>query len=112
MRHRRVRDRDSVFSRQVEPSYELELAAARSLQATDNHLLGPLARASLGCQTAGRVALRNIDIEWPPAYAPELNPVEPRWGHTKHGDLANFVPDDTLHLKRNVHSSLRKQHHD
>jgi transposase len=56
--------------------------------------------------------LTNIDIEWLPAYAPELNPVEPRWGHTKHGELANFVPHDTSHLKRNVRSSLRKQHTD
>lgn len=56
--------------------------------------------------------LKNIKIEWLPAYAPELNPVEPRWCHTKHGDLANFVPDDTSHLKRNVCSSLKKQHTD
>jgi transposase len=54
--------------------------------------------------------LKNIDIEWLPAYAPELNPVEPRWCHTKHAELANFVPNDTSHLKRNVHLSLRKQH--
>jgi transposase len=56
--------------------------------------------------------LKNVEIEWLPAYAPELNPVEPRWGHTKHGDLANFVPDDTSHLKRNVRWSLKKQHSD
>lgn len=53
--------------------------------------------------------LKNIEFEWLPPYAPELNPVEPRWSHTKHGDLANFVPDDTSHLKRSVRSSLRKQ---
>lgn len=54
--------------------------------------------------------LENIEFEWLPAYAPELNPVEPRWGHTKHADLANFVPEDTSHLKRNVRSSLKKHH--
>jgi transposase len=53
--------------------------------------------------------LQNIDFEWLPAYAPELNPVEPRWSHTKYSDLANFVPTDALHLKRNVSSSLKKQ---
>lgn len=53
----------------------------------------------------------NIDIEWLPAYALELNPVEPRWGHTKFGTLANFVPDDTNHLKRSVRSALNKQSH-
>lgn len=55
--------------------------------------------------------LKNIEIEWLPAYAPELNPVEPRWSHTKYGTLANFVPDDTRHLQRAVHSELRNQSH-
>jgi transposase len=53
--------------------------------------------------------LRGIDFEWLPAYAPELNPVEARWSHTKHGDLANFIPNDTSHLKRNVRSILKRQ---
>lgn len=55
--------------------------------------------------------LANVDIEWLPAYAPELNPVEPRWSHTKFGTLANFVPDDTRHLKRSVRSALKHQSH-
>jgi hypothetical protein len=55
--------------------------------------------------------LKNIDIEWLPAYAPELNPVEPRWSHTKFGTLANFVPDDTRHRKRAVRSDLKNQSH-
>jgi transposase len=55
--------------------------------------------------------LRNIEIEWLPAYAPELNPVEPRWSHTKFGTLANFVPDDTRHLKRSVRVALKNQSH-
>jgi len=53
--------------------------------------------------------LRNIEFEWLPAYAPELNPVEARWSNTKYGDLANFVPDDTPELKRAVRKSLRGQ---
>lgn len=64
---------------------------------------------------AKRVAasrLRDIDFEWLPAYAPELNPVEPRWSHTKHAELANFVPDDTSHLKRKVRSTLKRQKRD
>jgi transposase len=40
-----------------------------------------------------------LAIEWLPAYAPDLNPVEPAWSHTKYGDLANFVPDDVLDLE-------------
>src|SRR5690606_29670790 len=50
--------------------------------------------------------LKSIEFEWLPAYAPELNPVEARWSNTKHCDLANFVPDDVAHLKRNVRSTL------
>lgn len=52
---------------------------------------------------------RRLRIEWLPAYAPELNPVEQVWSHTKHSDLANFVPDDTLGLGRAVANSLRKK---
>jgi transposase len=53
--------------------------------------------------------LKQIDFEWLPAYAPELNPVEARWSHTKYSDLANFVPDDTPQLKRAVRKSLKDQ---
>jgi transposase len=38
-------------------------------------------------------------IEWLPPYAPELNPVEYLWDHTKYGDLANYIPDDLLELE-------------
>ena len=60
----------------------------------------------------GASRLKGIDFEWLPAYAPELNPVEPRWSNTKYAELANFVPDDVSHLKRNVRSTLKKQRHD
>lgn len=70
----------------------------------------PVHRAAAKRIAASR--LKRIEFEWLPAYAPELNPVEPRWSHTKHAELANFVPDDASHLKRNVRSSLRKQHTD
>ncbi len=53
--------------------------------------------------------LQNIDFEWLPAYAPEVNPVEPRWSHTKFSQMANYVPDDVRHLKRTVRQSLKKQ---
>ena len=47
-----------------------------------------------------------FDFEWLPAYAPELNPVEHVWNHTKYGDLANFIPDNLLHLNVALHWSL------
>jgi transposase len=38
-------------------------------------------------------------IEWLPPYAPDLNPVEHVWKHTKYDDLANYVPEDLLDLE-------------
>jgi transposase len=36
-----------------------------------------------------------LRMEWLPAYAPELNPIEFLWGHAKGGDLANQLVEDT-----------------
>jgi len=47
-----------------------------------------------------------FEFEWLPAYAPELNPVEQCWNHTKYADLANFIPDDLKHLETAVHESI------
>lgn len=47
-----------------------------------------------------------FEVEWLPAYAPDLNPVEMVWNHTKYADLANFIPDDLDHLHRAVTDSL------
>ncbi len=49
---------------------------------------------------------RRIVVEWLPGYAPDLNPVEPVWSHTKYGDLANFTPDDLVTLEGAVLGSL------
>lgn len=50
-----------------------------------------------------------IKFEWLPAYAPELNPVEHVWGHTKCGDLANYVPEDIDALKDELIDSLERK---
>lgn len=55
-----------------------------------------------------------IRVEWLPPYAPDLNPVEHVWGHTKHHDLANFAPADLDHLEAAVIASMgqkRAQRH-
>jgi transposase len=39
-----------------------------------------------------------LDVEWLPAYAPDLNPVEALWSHAKYSALANYVPDDVDQL--------------
>jgi transposase len=53
-----------------------------------------------------------FQIEWLPAYAPELNPVEAMWNHTKYSDLANFIPDDAEHLGQSIRASIASQRHD
>jgi tRNA U34 5-methylaminomethyl-2-thiouridine-forming methyltransferase MnmC len=47
-----------------------------------------------------------FEVEWLPSYAPDLNPVEMLWNHTKYADLANFIPDDIHHLHQAVNTSI------
>ena len=58
------------------------------------------------CVTTWLATYPRIVVEWLPAYAPDLNPVEPVWSHTKYGDLANFAPDDLTTLESAVLGSL------
>jgi transposase len=53
-----------------------------------------------------------LQVEYLPAYAPELNPVEQVWNHTKYGDLANFVPADADDLRQSIFDSLARQRAD
>jgi len=49
-----------------------------------------------------------VQVEWLPAYAPELNPVEQVWSHTKYADLANYIPDDVHALADAVVHSIEQ----
>ena len=49
-----------------------------------------------------------MEVEWLPAYAPELNPVERVWNHSKYGTLANFLPEDVRHLEEAVGESIKE----
>jgi len=49
-----------------------------------------------------------IEVVWLPAYAPDLNPVEMVWNHSKYGDLANFLPEGIDHLQEAVSTSLER----
>ena len=60
-----------------------------------------------GAQRLLRRFAKRVQIEWLPAYAPDLNPVEQVWNRTKYTDLANYVPDDLLSLGRAVAGSIR-----
>lgn len=55
---------------------------------------------------------RWLDVEWLPAYAPDLNPVEAMWSCTKHGDLANYLADDLFDLGDAIVDSLIRQRDD
>jgi len=64
-----------------------------------------------GCtvrQFLQRHAIR-IRVEWLPAYAPELNPAEQVWNHSKYSDLANFCPADCDELEVHLELSMRRQ---
>jgi transposase len=49
----------------------------------------------------------HIVIEYLPAYAPELNPVEYLWGHWKHHELPNVCPKDLWQLNEGARRTLR-----
>lgn len=49
-----------------------------------------------------------FEVEWLPGYAPELNPAEMLWNHTKYADLANFIPEDVHHLRQAVSHSIEE----
>jgi transposase len=49
---------------------------------------------------------RRFWVEWLPPYAPDLNPVERIWSHTKYGDLANYIPEDLIDLEVELEYSM------
>lgn len=48
----------------------------------------------------------NILLEFLPAYAPELNPVEYIWGYCKQHELPNLCPKDFAQLSRAARQAL------
>ena len=89
------------------------------LRALDRHVRGPLIvvqdrlnvhKAATRRWLAGRPPdASRVLVEWLPAYAPDLNPVERCWGHGKGGDLANAAPNDAADLRGRVRRTLTRQ---
>jgi hypothetical protein len=85
----------------------LASAAPHSRQTTD--LLGWFCRAIAAAvwhfvqQQRGRLWL-----EFLPAYAPELNPVEYLWSHWKQHELPNFCPTTFGQLSQHARQALRR----
>jgi transposase len=51
---------------------------------------------------------RWLRIEWLPPYAPDLNPVEAVWQHSKHAELANYLPEDVDDLDWQIRLSMHR----
>lgn len=49
-----------------------------------------------------------LRVEWLPAYAPDLNPVEMLWGNVKGQELANLQVEDTLDVVDGLRLGLRR----
>jgi len=49
-----------------------------------------------------------LQLEFLPAYAPELNPVEYLWGYWKHHELPNFCPKDFYQLSTFAKKALHR----
>jgi transposase len=55
--------------------------------------------------------VRWLRVEWLPAYAPELDPVEDVWNQSKYGHLANIAPDDINDLHERLDRLLKSFRH-
>lgn len=53
-----------------------------------------------------------LQVEWLPAYAPDLDPVEDVWAQSKYGTLANFIPDDIEQLHKVLDRVLDTYRHE
>jgi len=85
----------------------------RFLRQVQRHLRRPLI-VVMDRWTVHRKAARALEddarfqFEWLPPYAPDLNPVEHVWNHTKYGDLANHIPDNLRDLECELDWSLHR----
>lgn len=61
-------------------------------------------------QTAQALARQRhwLIVEWMPAYAPELNPIEQLWNHLDATALANTPADDLRTLRRQLRTGLQR----
>jgi transposase len=49
-----------------------------------------------------------VAVEWLPAYAPELNPVEYIWGHLKDHEIPNVCRKNFWDLSHHARRGLRR----
>lgn len=86
------------------------------LQALERHIRGPILlvwdRLSAHRSRLVRDHLDSlhgrVHVEYLPAYAPELNPVEYVWGYWKQHELPNVCPKDYWQLSDGARRTLRR----
>lgn len=54
----------------------------------------------------------DLDVEYFPSYAPELNPIEALWSDTKQHDLIQVCPHNLNELEQTVNTALDRKTHD
>lgn len=92
---------------------DFELFVVRMLRKVRGRVTIVLDRLGAHRSAATRLLARypkRLRFEWLPPYSPQLNPTEHVWGYTKHGRLANFVPDHIRHLGRAAAAEFRRLH--
>lgn len=106
---------------QTRPGSDTDVALIAFLRALKRHFRGQqvlLIWDGLGAHTSRRMRAYLgrqqswLTVESLPAYAPDLNPVEPIWGNLKGRELANRCPADVLALRGPLRSGcarLRRQ---
>jgi len=90
---------------------DVEVFVAELLQHVPRGLILVLDRWQVHRSAARRLLARfarRLQIEWLPAYAPQLNPDEQVWTQAKYRDLANFLPQDVTDLAQAVQQSLQQ----
>ena len=88
---------------------DFELFAESLLGRLQRRLILVMDRWSVHRSAAKRLVRRfpcRVQIEWLPAYAPELNPDEQVWTRAKYVDLANYIPADIDELGRAIRRSI------
>lgn len=53
-----------------------------------------------------------LRVDWLPAYAPDLDPVENVWEQSKYGTLVNFIPDEIAQLHKVLDRTLQTYRHE
>lgn len=90
---------------------DFETFIEQVLRRVRGRILLVLDRYSVHRSGVARVVRRfpkRVQVEWLPAYAPDLNPVEQVWNRAKRVDLANYAADDVLSLGRAAAASIRR----